>query len=330
LFYRALEHFNTWTSSAGSTELAVFGLLAIALGPLEVLVHELGHAAVALASGARNVRIRVGPDQGLVRGRLGRVEFSLDPRPSFPRGSVLVAEAVARDMPYAFFLAGPAAQLALALVFLGVAELSTGPTGPLFDVIAALIAFDAAWNLVPHSRRGIKSDGGRLVDGRRMRKIERADPTVVPDFNRWRAARFESLQDCPETTKRLLSTPAVVLGYANSGDDRAGLQLRSLAIAGWTWGHAIGDTGTMTLARARETTDAIRLAGHAENQVLARSAVEMVRRLPADATNRRLERAFMLVENSLADRRGTKSTERQFAFCFGLALQRAELAVTTA
>ena len=60
-------------------ELVLLSLVVV--GPLLVLVHELGHAAVGLAATDGLVSVRVGRTPGWFRGRVGRLAFELSPLP---------------------------------------------------------------------------------------------------------------------------------------------------------------------------------------------------------------------------------------------------------
>ncbi|MDQ6915101.1 MAG: hypothetical protein M3155_04740 [Actinomycetota bacterium] len=104
---------------ASVVDLGLAGVLGLLLGPLIVLVHELGHALAALRHTHGTVRVYVGRDPGPTPWRAGRLEVYIGLR--LPRGgpSGLCLHLVphrALDQVW-ISLAGPAATAATAVAF---------------------------------------------------------------------------------------------------------------------------------------------------------------------------------------------------------------------
>lgn len=76
----ALERFVEFMDSGalGYAPAIVVGLMILVF--LLIVVHELGHAVVALACTESLVHVRVGRSPGIIRGRVGRLAYSFDPR----------------------------------------------------------------------------------------------------------------------------------------------------------------------------------------------------------------------------------------------------------
>jgi hypothetical protein len=133
------------------------GVLLMLIVPLEVLVHELAHAAAALRMTRGPVRVHVGQYPGLVRLRFGRLHVQLHFLPA--RGvnwsGICVHEPVLWPRQAAWIAAlGPVASLLCALGCTVVLRL----WGPGFDpstrIIVALGAMTAVLDAVYNGRRG--------------------------------------------------------------------------------------------------------------------------------------------------------------------------------
>ncbi|MDQ3373773.1 MAG: site-2 protease family protein [Acidobacteriota bacterium] len=119
-----------------------FGVLTTLVFFASIFLHELAHAVVARMEGVQVVEIVLHPFGGLTR---------LRHEPETPRAEFRIA------------IAGPAASFLLALLFLGVMEitnlLGTNIITPLFFLLCLMNFLLAVFNLFP----GYPLDGGRLL-----------------------------------------------------------------------------------------------------------------------------------------------------------------------
>jgi hypothetical protein len=167
-------------------------LTATVFLPLLTLLHELGHAAVALRVTTGAVQVHVGRPQALVRLRLGRLLVSFSPVP--PRGvpfaGVCMYQRTSRR-PLAelvLLLAGPAMN-GLAAAVLGVLAFSTRHAQPMWltltltsAALLALVAFLYNMDPRPASR------------GERMRvEVRRDGPKALRCYRVWRAGGIMQL-----------------------------------------------------------------------------------------------------------------------------------------
>lgn len=247
MYDAVVSELDQWVSVSGPVELLLFRLLPLALlwAPV-ALVHELGHASVALIAASGRVRVRVGRRPAWFRRSWGRLDVAFHPMP--PRnGPAGYASAPLLYRPIAaslFCLAAPFANLVLAIA-LGPLLLSS--TGHRHDVFAAAIGLSvlmAVATLVPRSSRG-RSDGRRALDaiaelrryGRNGRLGETGD--LTDSYERFRALYFDS-ERAEHTAERLqlLAGPARAVG----ANDPIGTRhpLLKLAVAGWSWAAANG------------------------------------------------------------------------------------------
>lgn len=120
----------------------IFGALTTLIFFASIFLHELAHAVAARMEGVQVVEIVLHPFGGLTR---------LRHEPETPRAEFRIA------------IAGPAASFLLALLFLGIMEitnlLGTNIIAPLFFLLCLLNFLLAVFNLFP----GYPLDGGRLL-----------------------------------------------------------------------------------------------------------------------------------------------------------------------
>jgi hypothetical protein len=207
----------------GSLEPLLWLGLLFALSPLWVLVHELGHAAVALVRTEGVVRVRVGRMPGRWRRRIGRLVLSIDPRPvTGVGGGTLSTARLGAGERVAFSLAGPIAQLLPAVVLVAAGLRLPG----------ILLAASAAWNLVPRRTETHCSDGWHLLEALRGRPTPHTETQDT-------AARAQLLFERPDVH---LHPRNALLAPAANGD----AMLLRAAYAGWCWRSAqrvgLGDT----------------------------------------------------------------------------------------
>src|SRR5437899_360306 len=147
---------------AGSPGVLRFLLILMVFSAPLVLVHELGHAVVALACSREPVLVTVGKRPGWLRGRVGRLRFELSPLRSArgePAGFAQTAARLAPRVRLAFALGGPAASIAFgALLLVGSPASGARVAGAL--VSTALVSmFVGVLNLVPKQVGRHRNDG---------------------------------------------------------------------------------------------------------------------------------------------------------------------------
>jgi membrane-associated protease RseP (regulator of RpoE activity) len=167
-------------------------LTAVVFLPLLTLLHELGHAAVALRVTTGTVQVDVGRPPALFRLRLGRLFISFSPVP--PRGvpfaGVCMYQRSSRRplAELALLLAGPAMN-ALAAAVLGLLAFSARHAQPAWltltltsAALLALVAFLYNMDPRPASR------------GERMRvEVRRDGPKALRCYRVWRAGGLMQL-----------------------------------------------------------------------------------------------------------------------------------------
>jgi hypothetical protein len=153
---------------------------------ISVLIHELGHGIPALAAG-KSVTVVVGRDDGLIRFRLGRVAFRLDPRLEVAYCDY--GEWVAARRTAVFVtLGGPFASL-LQMLAAATAAYQLRDSVPLALVSLLFViggAAGVAQLLSFGESEGVRWKGWLRMtdgpgDGAALRAILRPDPRPVPD-----------------------------------------------------------------------------------------------------------------------------------------------------
>ncbi len=163
------------------------GIVAVILAvtvvlPMLALVHELGHAFVALCVSSGEVEVRVGRPLAPIRFRLGRVRVNLSVIP--PRGFPFVGACVYQRnsrsplRELVFLLAGPVASLlaAAALAGLAVLNLHSEPQWLALTLTCGALQAFAAFLFNVDPRRATRSEKERLSlrrDGPRARHCYR-------------------------------------------------------------------------------------------------------------------------------------------------------------
>jgi hypothetical protein len=152
-------------------ELGWFPLTAIIvvafylLAPLVSLVHELGHAVVAVRLTGRPARVQIGDDESALHVVVGRIDVWVNPRGGQPFCVFQTAGASPRDHAL-ISLAGPAASaLCVALLAAAAVSLHDGPALVLgLAVLGAAIALNGMLTAVPHSDELGPNDGASALE----------------------------------------------------------------------------------------------------------------------------------------------------------------------
>lgn len=312
-----LFDFQELLDSLSPVELAaaVAGLFALLF--VLVLVHELGHAAVALGRTDALVLVHVGRSPGLVRARIGRLDVTVDPRPGEgdEAGRALVVAEMSRSESVAYALAGAAANVGFALLLAPLLVTLSGPARYAVGAAAVLSLAVALWSLVaPHP----ESDGRHALAALRGHGAG-GEPHLYGGLTdavgRWMALYFDP-RDSRFSRQRafLFALAPVELGVDVVGDTEEARKYWAAARAGWCW-RELSPAAAATLQatpsrawrdKAREGLTGLELAGAAAAE-LARGSV-----------NGDLDEAFLatteLREAATPDERGL------FAFRYGVAL----------
>jgi hypothetical protein len=182
-----VERFYEFMLSGSLWWIAGVGLL---LAPFSVLVHELGHALAALLVTSGPVRVDVGQQRDQPpHFRVGRISFRFNhyrttrsvlskPVGAVPGGSAIASTyGVSRSGHLAVTVAGPAASLALAVLYATVADQVTGLASVVLWGLSAMETGGLIMNLFP---RGF-GDGGRIIKLLRAYRFVPGGPGAVPD-----------------------------------------------------------------------------------------------------------------------------------------------------
>jgi hypothetical protein len=161
-------------------------LVVAVLLPILTLLHELGHAVVALRVSEGPVHVQVGRPPAQLRFRIGRLQVSFSPLPArgMPFAGLCLFQRTSRSVvrELVLLLAGPAMS-ALAAVALAAAAVISLRSAPLwltltlvYGAIQALIAF--LYNIDP--RPATKSERARAA-------VRRDGPKALRCYRLWRA-----------------------------------------------------------------------------------------------------------------------------------------------
>jgi hypothetical protein len=310
----AMQSFNHWMNGGGSSSLLIGSIAVVVVTPVLVLVHELGHAGVGLLRTEGLVAVRVGRSPARWRFRTGRLQLDLNPLPArnAPAGLAAVHARIGIGTKVTFALAGPFAEAAaaFAIVLAGVLMNAT-----VIEVIGGVGIAAALSNLVPREHRGIRSDGGYLLDALRGHT---QPPTELSDtYSRW-LVLFSDDKSSARTPGRakLLGGAPLALGYGSDGRADPALGLWRLAFAGWCWREVERSDPAGLRDAALDALHAATIGGAVEPDLTAVAAQKLANtpvELDAGFTQMSAELCLVATEN-----------ERRFAFRYGVALREIE------
>jgi hypothetical protein len=222
--------------------IAAFFVAAL-LTPLFTLIHELGHAAVALTRTEGLVTVRVGRSPTAWQMRFGRLRFqlSLHPARNEPAGLATVHARLSLTGRIAFLVAGPIADAAAAAAILALAIYARST---MFQIVGVLLLAAALLSFVPSEHRGFRSDGRRLLDELRGRNAPQAprsglESSLEETHTRW-VVLFSHMKQVPDWKRLagLLAAAPTALGYAPDDRSPAHEALCKVAYGGWSWREA--------------------------------------------------------------------------------------------
>jgi hypothetical protein len=317
--------------------LMVAVVVAFLLAPLLVLIHELGHAAVALTRTEGLVTVRVGRSPAAWQMRFGRLRLHLNPWPgrNEPAGVATVHARFGFAGRIAFFIAGPIAGIAAASATLA---LAIHARSGIFQIVGVLWLIWTLSDIVPSGRNAFRNDGRRLLDELRSRDesrppISALEASLAETRARW-IVLFTDMRQIPDWQRlaRLLVAAPTALGFAPEDRGHAHQALCKVAYAGWCWREA--ERGQPERLR-QPVLDAIHAAtktGAVEPLLTARAAnavaasnTDLSLACPGDSEAERqafLCSAFEHLPKTLAD--SSPIGHRAFAWRYGLALHDVE------
>lgn len=280
----------------------------VALLPIFVVAHELGHAAVCLARTEASVVVGIGRPPGRWRVRLGRLDVTMGlnfwsrrkPSGTVSHGGLDRWSAVACG------LAGPVAQAAASALLLPIGIAMHRPLVGDAGVLGIGLSLSA---LVPFRYHGYRSDGANLVRAARLRP----DP-LIEMRRRWLVLLKDVKGTLGPTRGHVLNGLPPALGHPGKGPDA--LAVWTTAFAGFCW-RAV-DTGAQEMRGA--ALDALHRearAGESEPQLTFGAAWSLIERESETA----IEQLSLMVESPEIDEQ-----TRRTAFRFGLALYDVESA----
>lgn len=239
----ALQGFSAWLNGISLHLLIVAVFVAALLTPVLTLIHELGHAAVALTRTEGLVTVRVGRSPAAWQMRFGRLRLQLSPRPARnePAGLATVHARLGFVGRIVFLVAGPIADAAAAGAILALAIYARST---MFQIVGVLLLAAALLSFVPSEHRGFRSDGRRLLDelcGRNPRQPPRSalEVSLEETHARW-VVLFSHMKQVPDWKRlaRLLAAAPIALGYAPDDRSPGHEALCKVAYGGWSWREA--------------------------------------------------------------------------------------------
>jgi hypothetical protein len=183
-----LQAFDTWMNAGGPLYISAAAIVYLALAPVFVLVHEMGHAAIALVRTDGRVHVQVGKSPAMWRLRFGRLGLGLNPYIPPSGGAAGFAKPFGRFDPYsriAFALGGSTASgLFSGLVF----YLALRAHVVLLVWVGAFGVFHSLYALVPRRTGGSRSDGAAFLEAvRRLREGPTPEESLFDMKVRWLA-----------------------------------------------------------------------------------------------------------------------------------------------
>ena len=329
----ALQAFTDWMNGISPDLLIAAVFLAALLTPVLTLIHELGHAAVALTRTEGLVTVRVGRSAAPWQMRFGRlrVQLSLRPARHEPAGLATVHARLSFAGRIAFLMAGPIADAAAAAAILALAIYARSTT---FQIVGVLLLTTALLSLVPSEHLGFRSDGRRVLDELRGRNAPRQARSALESLleethTRW-VVLFSHMKQVPEWKRlaRLLAAAPTALGYAPDDRDPAHQALCKVAYGGWSWreserGHPerLRQPVLDALHEATKSDAVEPLLTARAASALAASDIDLSPACPGSSEAERqafLAAAFERLPKRLVD--NTAVGQRTFAWRYGLAL----------
>lgn len=329
LIDNALEWFVKFTDSNALLYVGAFLIWIAVLAFLLIVVHELGHAVVALACTESLVQVRVGRPPGVVRGRIGRLAYSFDLRTDEHAHDDAITHVLAdlsRPEQIAYALGGPAANAALAVFLAPLAWSLSGVPRYMVCSVIVLSVCGTVMNLVSRSpdsdgRIAIAAIHGEIpaVEGERPLTGE-----IGNALGRWMAL-YANARD-PRFSKQrayLFGIAPLELGVdpRTSFDDAS--RCWNTARAGWCWREVRPAPAHVLANLPKRAWKSRSLEGLRGLELAAAAAAEVARASRRPFTDPDVETAFVAT-TELREAVPVSDDDSRFAFQFGVALHDVE------
>lgn len=320
-----LERFVEFMDSGALPYMSVGWFLFL---PVSIVVHELGHALVALACTESLVEMRAGPGPGVIRGRVGRLAYSIDPRwgrkTDNPGMTAMLADVTPSER-IAYSLGGPAANVLLA-VFL--TPLASSFSGPPRHFVVGGIQVSVCLAIVNLVSRDPSSDG-RMALAAIRGEVPLADgePPLTGEIavalGRW-LALYTNMRDRRFSDQRsfLFGIASLELGVDPRTSFASASRYWDIARAGWCWREVrpapAGDLANLPENAWRDRS----LEGLRGLDLAAAATVDVARGRGTDADPHLEEALVATIEPP--EGASNVDDEDRFAFQFGVALHDVE------
>lgn len=229
-----LRAFDTWMNGGGPLYISLAAIVYLAVSPVFVFVHEMGHAAVALIRTNGRVRVQVGRSPGMWRFRVGRLDIGLNPYIPPNGGAAGFAQPFGRFDPYsrvAFALAGSAASGIFSALLVYVALRAHIV---LLVWVGAIGVYHSVHALVPRKSAGSRSDGIALLEAvRRVRRGPTSDELLLDMKRRWLALVKDVDGTLGRERGQVLNAVPHLVEHPGTGPDAVAVW--RVAFAGWCW-----------------------------------------------------------------------------------------------
>jgi hypothetical protein len=232
----SLQAFDTWMNGGGPLYISAAAIVYVALAPVFVLVHELGHAAVALLRTDGRVHVQVGKTPATWRLRLGRLDLALNPYIPRKGGAAGFAKPYGRFDPYsriAFAVAGSTASGVFSAL---VVFLALRAHVMLLVWVGAIGVYHSVYSLVPRKSAGPRGDGNALLEA--VRRL-RHGPTPEDMKVRWLALVKDIDGTLGRNRGQVLNAVPHLVEHPGTGPDSTAVW--RIAFEGWCWRAVEGD-----------------------------------------------------------------------------------------
>lgn len=303
-----LQAFDTWMNGGGPLYVSAGAVVYLVVAPVFVLVHELGHAAVALVRTDGRVYVQVGKSPAMWRLRFGRVGLGVNPyipRTGGVAGFVNHNGVLDPSSRIAFALAGPTASgvFSASVVFLAL-RAHVG----LLVWVGAFGVFHSLHALVPRRIGESRSDGAWLLEAvRRLRKGPTPEELLLDMKVRWLGLVKDLDGTLGRSRGQVLNAVPHLVDHPATGADAVAVW--RIAFAGWCWRRVEDDAWAAMRDAALDALQSAERTGAVEPNLTIIAARSLAAREPSSGFDH------------VVDPRSTDVDEakQRWAFQFGVA-----------